>query len=485
VPADRDLRWAHLYVQDQIALSESVSFALGAKLETNVFTGAEFLPSARLAWRPAEGRLVWAALSRAVRAPSRFDREYVVAGLTPPFLGGPEFRSEVSNVVELGVRVQPSPRLSLSATALPPRPAPQRSLERVPGAQVFANRIEGGTTGLETWATVQPHARWRLSGGVVVLDSRLRAQPGSSDTALVGSLANDPDYWATLRSSFDLAPRTPFDVFVRHVGARPAPRVASYTTVDARLGWELSPRWTVRWWRATCSIAGTRMGRRRGPRRTAPQRVRPTAVATVTTSPGRLLLGAPDRFRRAAWGVTLAALAALALALSLPAGAQPAGDDAETLERRVKAAFLFRFLEYVDWPASAAPAEPAAPIVVGMVGADDLGAELQSLVAGRTVRGRPVVVQRLRATDPVAGLHVAFVPAAHRGRLPELSRLAAQRGLLLVSEGEDALPAGSMIAFRLIDGRVRFEVALDAAERGGLRLSSRLLSVAYAVRGAP
>src|SRR5436189_2240905 len=119
LPADRNLRWGNLFVQDEIALrGDQLRLTLGTKAQSNPSTSAEFLPSARIAWKPDASRLLWSALSRAVRAPARLDRELFVPGQPPFFLlaGGPDFRSEISKVLELGYRAQPSPRASYSVT---------------------------------------------------------------------------------------------------------------------------------------------------------------------------------------------------------------------------------------------------------------------------------------------------------------------------------------------------------------------------------
>ena len=106
-----------MYIQDAIQLNPHVVATLGAKLEDNDYTGTEYLPSVRLGWKPAEHRLLWTALSRAVRAPSRFDKDVYFPG-NPPFLviGGPNFVSEVANVLEIGYRAEPSDRVSYSVT---------------------------------------------------------------------------------------------------------------------------------------------------------------------------------------------------------------------------------------------------------------------------------------------------------------------------------------------------------------------------------
>lgn len=117
LPADRTLQWTNALAQDEIELREDFHLTVGAKVERNPYTGNEFLPSARLAWKLDARRLAWGALSRAVRAPSRIDREFFSPG-QPPFTiaGGPDFRSEISNVFELGYRAQPASRVSYSAT---------------------------------------------------------------------------------------------------------------------------------------------------------------------------------------------------------------------------------------------------------------------------------------------------------------------------------------------------------------------------------
>jgi hypothetical protein len=175
-----------------------------------------------------------------------------------------------------------------------------------------------------------------------------------------------------------------------------------------------------------------------------------------------------------------ACLLALAFCVLGEASAQV---RAPATERGVKAAFLYKFLAYAEWPAGTF-ARPDQPIVVGVLGADDLHAELAEAARGHTVDDRPIEVRRLRPGDPVAGVHVLFVGAAERARVAPMARAAQGRGVLLVTESDDALDAGSTINFVVVDGRVRFEVSLLNAERAGMKLSSRLLAVAHNVRMA-
>src|SRR5437899_1077173 len=116
LPANRRLRWANVFAQDEIALLESLRLTLGAKFESNYYTGTEPLPSARLAWKPQPQRLVWGAVSRALRAPSRIDRDFFVTAGPTQLAGGPDFKSEVVKVIELGYRDQPLPQATYSVS---------------------------------------------------------------------------------------------------------------------------------------------------------------------------------------------------------------------------------------------------------------------------------------------------------------------------------------------------------------------------------
>src|SRR2546426_4869145 len=242
LPADRNLRWGNLFVQDEIALrGDQLRLTLGTKAQSNPYAATEFLPSARIAWKPDASRLVWSALSRAVRAPARLDRELFVPGQLPqrpPIAGGPDFRSEISKVLELGYRAQPSPRASYSVTLFHSVHDHLRSLEPGPaGALVIGNEMEGKTDGIEAWGSLQAAERWRLSAGLLALHQDLRLKPGSGDTMGVAAAGNDPKHQWNLRSSLDLPGRQEFDVMIRHVAPLPSPSVPGYTALDARYAW--------------------------------------------------------------------------------------------------------------------------------------------------------------------------------------------------------------------------------------------------------
>jgi iron complex outermembrane receptor protein len=241
IPPTRNLNWYNAFVQDEWRLQPNLSLTLGVKAEHNDYSGLEWLPNARLAWQASPQRLVWSAVSRVVRAPSRIDRE-LFAPASQPFAlaGGRQFRSEVSKVLEIGYRAQETRALSYSITAFRHEHQRLRSFEVQPGGAVFQNRMEGSTSGVEGWGTYHVTASWRLDAGWVEMRQSLRAEPGSTSTVASAGLGNDPNRWITLRSAFDLTPRHELDVMARYVSALPNPQVPSYTAVDARLGWNVS-----------------------------------------------------------------------------------------------------------------------------------------------------------------------------------------------------------------------------------------------------
>ena len=154
----------------------------------------------------------------------------------------------------------------------------------------------------------------------------------------------------------------------------------------------------------------------------------------------------------------------------------------QALEHEVKAAYLFRFLSFVEWPPSSF-LRPDSPIVIGVLGDEAVLEELRGIVPGRVVQGRPVAAVRIpldaRPGASLAGVHVLFVA---RAASAQLAQLAPTRGILVVSDSERGLDQGAVVNFVRAEGRLRFEVAVDAAEQRELRISSRMLAVASSVR---
>jgi hypothetical protein len=151
------------------------------------------------------------------------------------------------------------------------------------------------------------------------------------------------------------------------------------------------------------------------------------------------------------------------------------------LERQVKAAFLFKFSSYVEWPEEVF-AGSDAPFVIGVVASDQLADDLTQVVGQRNLNGRQVSVRRVRTGESVSDVQVLFVGQSGTSFAAQLLALTRERPVLTVTESENAFAQGSVINFVTVDKRVRFEVSLEAAQRSHLRLSAPLLSVALRVR---
>ena len=164
------------------------------------------------------------------------------------------------------------------------------------------------------------------------------------------------------------------------------------------------------------------------------------------------------------------------------AGLALAQDAARTAADSVKAAYLFKLPAYVDWPAGRFDS-PDAALTIGVLGADEVAEALTALTPGRTVNGHPVAVRRLESSADLDGVHVLFFGSAAGKREDGVVAYAAAQNILTVTD----LQAGSddsVIDFVTVNGKVRFEVRLNAAERNGLRLHAGLLDVAARVHGA-
>ena len=150
-------------------------------------------------------------------------------------------------------------------------------------------------------------------------------------------------------------------------------------------------------------------------------------------------------------------------------------------ESTVKAAFIYRFGGFVEWPPGTF-AHPQDPVVIGIAGDDAVASDLEQIVVGRTLAGRPLRVVRVRNAQAVESVNILFLGNARNGRSRELVP-AAKDPVLVVSEKEDATYFGAALFFEHEGGRLRFSASPAAAEARGLRLSARLLAVAQHVEG--
>jgi iron complex outermembrane recepter protein len=264
VPAARSTHLITAFAQDQIALvDDRFHVTVGAKLERNDFSGVELQPNLRLLWTPGERHTAWAALSRAVRIPSRLDADIrfvaqVVPG-TPPVLvrfeGDEEFDSEELIALEGGWRAELHRTFALdlslyynwydrlrSVGPLPP------VLEGGFGVQplIVRNDLAGESWGGTLVASWRPAPRLLLRGSYTYLNMDVAleedAPPGSIPNVNPGF---NPEHQAMLRASVSLPRRVELDAIVRYVGELPNPPVSDYLEADARLGWTVQPNLSV------------------------------------------------------------------------------------------------------------------------------------------------------------------------------------------------------------------------------------------------
>ncbi len=253
VPAARELSWGNIFVQEEYRASERLRLTGGAKVETNVYTGAEFLPTLRATYDLGGLGSLWGSASRAVRAPARLDRDFYFPA-RPPYIieGGPSFQSEVANVFELGLRGQQASGINYSVTAFHDEYQKLRAGKAAP--TTIDNLAWGGVSGVEAWANADLARDWRVSVGWMALRESLNASPLAGANS-VANLGDDPRQQWSLRSTSRLARTVDFDVTVRHVASLPAPAVPAYTVADLRLAWRWLPGLNV-------SVLAQELGRR-------------------------------------------------------------------------------------------------------------------------------------------------------------------------------------------------------------------------------
>ena len=241
-PVGRTLNLGDAFAQDTISLSPALKATLGVKLEDDPYSGLAALPSLRLGWTLDQANFLWAAVSRAIRAPSRLDEDFIETLGPVVELHGGVFQPETLVAYEVGYRAQPSARLSASLSGFYNVYSNLRSFDLTAGGLpiTIGNQMEGETYGLEFWGAYQATAWWRLTAGANWLHEDLRFKPGSVSIGGIASAGDDPDYQLSLRSAMDLPHGITLDLDLRRVGALPSPATAAYTELGGRIGWPVT-----------------------------------------------------------------------------------------------------------------------------------------------------------------------------------------------------------------------------------------------------
>jgi iron complex outermembrane receptor protein len=242
-PPQRTLDYSNAFIQDTISLSRTLKLIVGAKYEHDAYTAGEPLPNARLSWKVSDSNLLWAAVSQAVRAPSRIDRDLFEEVGPVVFLRGGDFQDEKLTAYELGYRSQPSAKSSLSISTFYNVYSDLRSVQYSPGPALpimFANGMSGDTDGLEVWGNYQMSEWWRMSAGGNWLHENLHFNPGSDTIGGIALAGDDPSYQIALRSTMTFARDGLLYLDLRHIGALPSPASPGYTELNAHVGWTVS-----------------------------------------------------------------------------------------------------------------------------------------------------------------------------------------------------------------------------------------------------
>lgn len=242
------------FVQDEIRLQDNLRLTLGSKFEHNDYSGFEYQPSARLLWRPTKTDTWWAAVSRAVRTPSRTDHDATLNYLVFP--GGaivlqsqstPAFESENLLATEIGYRGQFGPNLSMDATVFHHDHSNLRTRSAttvIPGfpqywSQSYVNDMEGSTQGVELTGNLQVSPTWRLRASYSFLDMDMRLTGGSTDAASVSTVEGSvPRHMAQLHSQHDLGHNVQLNASLYYTDRLPYLDIDHYTRFDLRLAWQ-------------------------------------------------------------------------------------------------------------------------------------------------------------------------------------------------------------------------------------------------------
>jgi YfiR/HmsC-like len=153
--------------------------------------------------------------------------------------------------------------------------------------------------------------------------------------------------------------------------------------------------------------------------------------------------------------------------------------DAPT-EYQVKAAYLFNFLKFVEWPGDPL-ADTHGRWIIGIVGDNPFGDELTQIISGKTVQGHELQVRRFQPGEDLHACHILFISASEKKRLPSVLATLNSSSVLTVADMDHFIESGGMIQFVMEDKRVRFAIDVGASGRARLKVSSKLLSLARTV----
>ena len=242
VPESERLSLTNLFAQDTIALRDDLRLVLGSKFEYSTFTGWAVMPNVRLGWQADARNFIWGAVSRAVRSPSRLERDLTAPGIVDL---SPGFDSEKLIAYEAGWRSQLAKNATLSVSAYYNDYTDLRTTSPDPVTVLpvkFGNGWEGHTYGVDVWGSYSPFSWWRIDPGLTLLRKHFHLKPGEADIAGIQTvLGHDPNHQVFVKSYMDLPQGFELYIGLRQIGSLPDIGVPSYFEVDVRLGWRVTP----------------------------------------------------------------------------------------------------------------------------------------------------------------------------------------------------------------------------------------------------
>jgi len=161
--------------------------------------------------------------------------------------------------------------------------------------------------------------------------------------------------------------------------------------------------------------------------------------------------------------------------------ARPVSSPTVVDESQVKAAFLYNFIKFIEWPQNLF-ADAQSPYVIGVLSRDLFSTELERLTQGRNINGRSITIRIVGSADQALGVHMLFVGAGDEARFAALQPRLSGAPIVLVGESADFVRSGGTIGFVLQDAKMRFEIRADLVERAGVRISAQLQKLATTVR---
>ena len=382
---------------------------------------------------------------------------------------------------EIGYRLNVASSLAVDVSAFVARYADLQTnepitpfLEITPGpphlvvATEYENLLDATTRGVTMAAHWQPLATWKIDGSYTAFHYAPHLEPGSLDTAAAAGDGNAPRTQWQVRSSVSVTPRVRLDTALFYTGALSVLGVPAYTRADQRVEVTLTRR-------VSAAVTGQNLLEPAhmefaGPgipvtATLIPRSLTP-ARAPVTLVQGRAA-AAIDVHKRRLPAVVLALLVAGA-----PLTAQTASAPA------LKAAFVYNFAKFAEWPADAGK---AGPLTICVLGDLQIANELESTIKGRTIDGREVLVVRIQP-EGVRVCHVLYVSGFDAKRWQQIIDDLKNAPVLTVGDADHFAEGGGIAGLFIDDGRVRFAVNVEAAKRARLQISSRLLSLAKLVK---